>query len=49
MKEGKILYEVQFKDDPIKEGIIMNEKYLKLLWPRKLAEYLLAKIPPNNG
>ena len=27
MKEDKILYEVQFKDDPIKEAIIINEKY----------------------
>ena len=49
MKEDKILYEVQFKDDPIKEAIIINEKYLKLLWPRKYAEYLLGKICNNNG
>lgn len=49
MKEDKILYEVQFKDDPLKEAIIINDKYLKLLWPRKYAEFLLGKISNNNG
>lgn len=49
IKDEKIFYEVEFKDDPIKDSIIMNDKYLKLLWPRKLAEFLIEKINNNNG
>lgn len=48
MKKDKILFEVQFKDDPIKEAIIINEKYLQLLWPSQYAKFLTAKIGNNN-
>lgn len=41
MRSGEMMYDVEFKNDSMKESIILHNKYLKLLWPRKLAEFLI--------
>jgi hypothetical protein len=32
----------------MQEPVMLHEKYLKLLWPKKLAEFLISKIKPSG-
>lgn len=44
MKKGEMWYEVELEGVNANKNILLPNKHIKLLWPRKLAEYLLTKI-----